>query len=1207
MECPFCAEQIPSDAEDCPECGRPLDPQGETLWDDGGDGATQLFTPPPESAEKSEPPAERESPAGGWSMPAQAAAATPLAATSLEPGRMLGQRYEIEKMLGEGGMGAVYKAKDVELDRAVALKVIRPELATDPEILQRFKQEIILAREVTHRNVIRIFDLGQADGIKFISMEFVEGQDLHEILKEKGSLPVEEAVEIMEQVCMALGEAHEEGVVHRDLKPHNIMIDRQGRVVVMDFGIARSVQTTGMTQTGSVLGTPDYMSPEQVKGQHVDSRSDLFALGVIFFQLLSGEVPYEGDSPMAAMYTRTQDRAKSVREVNSDVPGFLASVIARCLEISPQKRYQSARELLQDLELWRGGTPRGMTVGMRHITTVARSTQRRTWMRIGALVLAVALVFAVVQIVSRLQPEEVVEATVAAEDVTSLAILPFSNASGAEDVAWLSTGLADMLLTDVGQSAYLRTVSPDRLHQILRDLGMTQRGDLDAAERRRIAEYANADKLIWGQFIKLADQIRIDATVEDVAQQIRTPVKVEAANEGELLESVGRLAGLVRDNLELSSDRVEELEERALKPSSDSVVALRHYLQGLELIRQGNNLDAVAQFEASVIEDPEFALAHSKLGEANLFIGHGQVAREQSARAVELSEDLPAQERHLILAADSRITGNLEQGTEAFENLLRYRPNDPDLHYELGALYEGEGLFDQADEHYSKTLEADPQNISALLAKGRTLALRGDDQSALETLNTTLELAVQVENREAEANVLHSMGLAYANLDRSAEALEKFEQSFAIKRELGDQRGMASSLGEIAYLQDLAGDFEQARQNYEETIRLREAIGDHKGVGVALMNLGDMERILGNYEEALDLTRRALRIQVEMNDEFNQGLALNNIGAIYYLQGKYDDAFVFYQRALEIRERLELPTETADTLHNIGETYQITGLFDRALGNYLRALELRRSAEDERGAALESYYIGKVFAAQGRFGAALESITESADTFAELGDRSSWFAESKAWQGHLLSLLGAGEEAEALLAEASTLAEESQDPWVLSLVLNFEGDRSYYLGDYQAAQSTFRKAAEAAGESGDPLRELTSKINVAKVDIALNRSRQAITALEQACAKADGLGLRVLERRCVLHLGIAQLAAGNMAGINTLTSALAEGDELTPKDLGAVAHHQLALGLREQGQDEAAGEHEQAALALLEELRDESGRDSLVERADLSSITDTAG
>src|SRR4029077_1113172 len=244
---------------------------------------------------------------------------------------------------------AVYKARDTELDRVVALKLIRPELASNPEILRRFKQELILAREVTHRNVIRIFDLGQAKGIKFITMEFVEGRDLRTVLRERGKLPPDESVQIIAQICRALEAAHVAGVVHRDLKPQNIMLDAKDRVYVMDFGIAHSLETPGMTQTGALMGTPEYMSPEQARGMKVDARSDLFALGIIFYEMLTGVSPFKADSAIATLLKRTQERAQPPADVDPTIPKNLSDVVMKWLDVDRGQRYSAAREIREHL------------------------------------------------------------------------------------------------------------------------------------------------------------------------------------------------------------------------------------------------------------------------------------------------------------------------------------------------------------------------------------------------------------------------------------------------------------------------------------------------------------------------------------------------------------------------------------------------------------------------------------------------------------------------------------------------------------------------------------------------------------------------------------------------------------------------------------------------------------------------------------------
>src|SRR5215470_15376604 len=318
MECPVCAAQNPDAASLCVKCHTPLpelDSQ-ETL-NDPGTLAEDWSAPTPPSKASLTPSSKT-------------------ATDALAPGTVLGGRYEILQLLGRGGMGAVYKAHDKELDRTVALKLIRPDLARNPEMVKRFKQELILARQITHKNVIRIFDLGQSDGIKFITMDFVEGRDLRALLQEKGKFPPPEAARIMLQICRALEAAHSEHVIHRDLKPQNIMLDQRGRVFVMDFGIASSAHLPGMNQTGALIGTPEYMSPEQARGEKLDERSDIFSLGVIFYEILTGQKPYPSDVPIATLWKRMQERVTPPLKLEPSLPVALNDIVVKALEIEPQ-------------------------------------------------------------------------------------------------------------------------------------------------------------------------------------------------------------------------------------------------------------------------------------------------------------------------------------------------------------------------------------------------------------------------------------------------------------------------------------------------------------------------------------------------------------------------------------------------------------------------------------------------------------------------------------------------------------------------------------------------------------------------------------------------------------------------------------------------------------------------------------------------------
>ncbi len=353
VECPTCHTSNPPESRLCAKCSTPFGIDSSAL-EGGGitlalDPADQTPTIIDQTTQALAGSAMTAAVGGtGWSVPIQRLGAQD-PNTPVEPGMILGERYEILKRLGEGGMGAVYKARDTELDRLVAVKVIRPELAGHPDILRRFKQELILARQVTHKNVVRIFDLVTADGRKFITMDFIEGRDLRTILNERGKLPPAEAVPIAQQICRGLEAAHLENVVHRDLKPQNIMVDASGRVWLMDFGLARSMELAGLTRTGVLMGTPDYMSPEQARAEKVDARSDLFSLGIIFYEVLTGQLPFQADTLMAKLLQRTQQKAAPAIAVDPTIPQHLSDVVSKCLEPDVAKRYQNVSEILHDL------------------------------------------------------------------------------------------------------------------------------------------------------------------------------------------------------------------------------------------------------------------------------------------------------------------------------------------------------------------------------------------------------------------------------------------------------------------------------------------------------------------------------------------------------------------------------------------------------------------------------------------------------------------------------------------------------------------------------------------------------------------------------------------------------------------------------------------------------------------------------------------
>ncbi|TRZ92736.1 serine/threonine protein kinase, partial [bacterium] len=272
-------------------------------------------------------------------------------------GTLFAGRYEIIEELGVGGMGKVYRAHDTKLNEEVALKLIKPEIAADKKTVERFHNEIKIARQISHKNICRTHDLHQEGKTLFLTMEYVRGEDLKSLIHRTKTLSAGTALSIARQVAEGLGEAHKLGITHRDLKPGNIMIDKDGQAKIMDFGIARSLHSGGITAEGGIIGTPEYMSPEQVEGKEADQRSDIYSLGIIIYEMVTGRAPFEGDTSFSVAYKHRHEAPEEPRKFNPHLPDALNRVILRCLEKDREARFQTAQELLADLENIERGAP----------------------------------------------------------------------------------------------------------------------------------------------------------------------------------------------------------------------------------------------------------------------------------------------------------------------------------------------------------------------------------------------------------------------------------------------------------------------------------------------------------------------------------------------------------------------------------------------------------------------------------------------------------------------------------------------------------------------------------------------------------------------------------------------------------------------------------------------------------------------------------
>jgi eukaryotic-like serine/threonine-protein kinase len=1203
MYCSHCGGDTTFPSGRCNACGakRP-----ETI------AATGVLTPIPTEAEPTR-----------WENPGQTAAAPtinrePRASASnegtgpLSPGQAFGSRYHIIRVLGQGGMGCVYHAWDAELGVAVAIKVVRLEVSADPtvgdELERRFKRELLLARQVTHKNVVRIHDLGEIDGIKYITMPYVQGSDLATILKKSRTLPVAATLRIAKQVAAGLQAAHEAGIVHRDLKPGNIMIE-DDHALIMDFGIARSTAGGGGTIVGTLVGTLEYMAPEQARGEQVDHRADIYAFGLILYDMLIGRASHQGENAVSELVGRMQQAPPSPRTINPDIPEEIDRIVTRCLAPDARERYQTTAELARALEsldtgghLIPGSAPVSRLSDVPLPSRRTRLLQRRFgWKAVAAIALAAALLAAAPLVRDRILLRREATAPVETRQV-SLAILPFRNASGDASLDWLSASMSEMVRTEVGASTHLRAVSSDRLYQILHDLKIAPDAAFDPPTLKRLAVFSNSQAIVWGQYVKFGNEIRFDATLQNVSTGRAVPLKATAVNEAALLEAVSQLAKAVREGLALAPDVIKQLQASAFKPSSRSIQALRYYNEGVVLLRQGNPSEALKKFETATAEDADFALAYSKLAQTYASLGHDDDADRFSRRAAELSEALPAREKYLIQAIHARILNNTKEAVAAYENLAKVAPDDLEVQFDLAALYDATGRFNEARDRYAMILERDPNYVSGLIAMGNVELKAGNPEASLEHLNRALTIAIQLENDEGRANALHSIGAAYRDLNKPQDALRHYQESLVIKRRIGQKGSIAATLNRIAQVENRLRNSDAALKSYTEALSLRREIGDKVGLGTTLIDFGVFYSARGQYDKALALYKEALQIQREIGNENYEAACLNNIGSVYTNTAHYEDALTYFQQALQLREKSKNPRDIAQSLHNLGDTYWKLGHYDRALDHFLRALEFRRTAGDKRGAAIDAYSIGLVQEDQGRYAAAVSSKGEAARSFRELQDRTMWLAESLSGYGSVLAQVGRDEEARANLEEALRVARELNHPGLIAQTLNFEADRAYYRGDLAAARKLVDEALQVAQKGADEIQQLKARLGQARLQVQEGRAAAAVSALRKVAREADRLGMKYVAVESSVWLGEALLKARDYPEARRqLDAAVGQADRLQLRMLQAKSRYLLASVLQRTGDRSGALRQHEAALRMLQEVRKDAASDGerLMGRADV--------
>lgn len=739
-------------------------------------------------------------------------------------------------------MGRVYRAFDKQLEEEVAIKFLKPEIASDNKNLDRFKNEIKLARKIIHRNVCRMHDLHEEKDSFFITMEYVAGEDLKSQLRRMGQVPVGKAVFIAQQIAEGLAEAHKLGIIHRDLKPHNVMIDKEGNARIMDFGISRSLGSRELTGEGVIIGTPDYMSPEQAEGKEADARSDIYSLGVILYEMVTGRVPFEGETALAIAMKHITEVPRDPKLVNAQVPEDLSRVVLKCLEKDKEKRYQSADELYLEL----GKIEKGIPAAERVLTRRKPFTSKEITVKFSLKKLlvpslvTVALIVIAMIILWRVIPQKA--ATSARSAKHSIAVLPFEDLSQAKSYESLCDGISETLINALTNieglwvpartSAFFFKGKTKDVREIGQKLGVENvlDGSVQAAgdNLRVTARISNTQdgRQVWSEIYnrKMAD---IFAIQDDIAKAIVMVLKIK-----------------------LLSDKGGPLVENY----TENLQAYNLYLQGRYFWKKRTAEDikkAMDYFNQAVALDPKYTLAYVGLADCYLLLaqyGRSPIkdvlpkARTAVLKALEIDETLA--EAHTSLAMIMKTDWDWKNAEKEFKRAIELNPNYTTAHQWYNILLKDMGRLDEATIEIKQALELDPLSLIINVNLGVLLYLKREYDKAIQQHLKTLEL----------------------------------DQDFAQGRlRLGEcyrQKGM---------LKEAIAEFQKARTLFGNS---------PYGLG----ELGNVYALAGKTDEAID-------VLTNLEELLKQGYSVNyDIAYIRFGLGDRDKAFEYLERAYEQKE-----------------------------------------------------------------------------------------------------------------------------------------------------------------------------------------------------------------------------------------------------------------------------------------------------------------
>ncbi|MEE9169291.1 MAG: protein kinase, partial [bacterium] len=688
---------------------------------------------------------------------------------------MIGQKvhqYQIVEKLGEGGMGVVYKARDTKLDRFVALKFLPRHLRQAEEERRRFIHEAKAASALDHPNICTIHEIGETDdGQMFIAMSYYEGSHVREKISQ-GPLPLDEALNIAMAVCEGLARAHEEDIVHRDIKPENIMITVRGEVKLVDFGLAKLAGRSVLTKEGTTLGTMAYMAPEQAQGAEMDHRTDIWALGAVLYEMVSGQQPFKGEYEQVVAYSILNEEAEPLTALRTGVPMELERIVNKTLEKDRELRYQSAADLLSDLKKLTKDLESGLSASGQRPAAPPKEKRKFTRLAIPAaaiLILAVAFlllrpIFQEAPLVSSPKP---------------IVVMPFENQTGDESFDYLRTAIPNLLITNLEQSKYLSVVTWERMQDVLKSMGKThlELVDINKEAGFDLCQSEGVNAIVLGSFTRAGETFATDIKVLDVNSK-RLLKSANATGEG--------VGSVIRDQIDQLSEAISQsalIPFPAAKPetfnlaevTTQSMEAYRFYLEGVKNYHQFFQGAGIGNLTKAVELDSAFAMAHYFLARLHSALGNRTARDDAIRKAMKYAVGSTAREA-LFIEMDyaQMIEMDEDKALQLNEELVQRFPKEKRAFHFLGIKYTRDSRIRDAIAVYEQVTELDSTWGPGYNQIGYSYASVGEFDKAEKALRKYAKLAPN------EPNPYDSLGEVYQMMGRLDDAILNFKRVLEI-------------------------------------------------------------------------------------------------------------------------------------------------------------------------------------------------------------------------------------------------------------------------------------------------------------------------------------------------------------------------------------------------------------------------------------------